>query len=152
MSLLEEFSNRLKEAMKSRNQQELGVLRMVKTRFQQKKTEKGFSGELTDDVAREVIGQYVKQMKRALEDFERAGAQGEEKAAQARFEVEYLKDFLPQVMSEEQTLELVKSVIAEQGLDQPNHAGRVVGAVMKNHKGKVDPALVKKLATELLAG
>ncbi len=152
MSLLEEFNTRLKEAMKSRNAQELGVLRMVKTRFQQKKTEKGFSGEVTDDVAREVVAQYVKQMKRALEDFERAGDQGAEKAAQARFEIDYLKDFLPQLLSEEETRKLVETIVAEQGLDQPSHAGRVVGAVMKTHKGKVDPALVKKLATEILAG
>ena len=47
--------------------------------------------------------------------------------------------------------EVVATAIAELGATDPKMAGRVVGAVMKTHKGLVEAQLVKRVATELLS-
>ena len=151
MAIDEVVNERLKEAMKARKNDELMVLRAIKTRFQQKKTEEGFSGEFTDDIAREVISTYVKQMKKAVEEYEKTGPQGAQKAAELRFEVEYLSGFLPRMMSEAETADLVGKKIAELGIADAKQIGKLVGAIMKDFKGKVDAALVKKIATEKLS-
>jgi uncharacterized protein YqeY len=54
-------------------------------------------------------------------------------------------------MSADEARAAVKAAIAELGTADPKQAGRVVGAVMKKHKGLVDAALVKQLAEEALA-
>jgi len=150
MTLLEQFNTRLKEAMKNKQAQELSLLRMVKTRFQVKLTEKGVEGPLTDEMALAEISAYVKQLKKSLPDFEKAGDRGVEKVEQINFEIDYLKPFLPQMMDEEATRTLVTEKIAELGIASPNQFGKLMGNLMKDYKGKVDPAIVKKVAMSIL--
>ncbi len=152
MGILETFNTRLKEAMKKKDAQQLAVLRMVKSRFQLKLSEKGVAGPLTDEMAQEVIGTYVKQQQKALPQFEQAGERGKEKLDQIRFEIEYLEQFLPKMLGEAQTEKLVADLIEKQGIAGANQIGRLMGAVMKEYKGQVDAALVKEIATRLLAG
>jgi len=65
--------------------------------------------------------------------------------------VEYLAPFLPSTLDEAEVRAVVKGLIAQQGIAGARQAGRLVGLVMKEHKGRVDPALVKRIAEEELA-
>ncbi len=150
MGIEQELNSRLKAAMRAKNSQELDVLRMVKTQAGAKKTAPGFDGETDDAFWTEVITRYVKQQKKALAEFEKAGEQGKEGASQLRFEIEYLSPFLPQQKGEEEIRDLVKQAIAETGAAGEKMVGRVVGFVMKSHRDEVDAVLVKKIATEEL--
>jgi len=152
MSLIQVFNDRLKDAMKRKDDRELSVLRMVKTRFQLKLTEKEHTGELGDEVALEVIGSYVKQMIKALPDFEKAGERGKDKADQIRYEIEYLGQFLPKKLDEAQTRELLRARIAELGIVRVEDVGKLMGSLMKSHRDQLDSAMTKKIATELLTG
>jgi len=150
MTLFETFNARMKDAMKRRDANELALLRMVKSRFQLKLSEKGVAGPLTDEMALDIIQTYVKQLSKSIPEFEKAGERGVDKIAHIRFEIDYQQPFLPQMMDEAATRKLVEALIAELGLSQPGDIGRLMGAVMKNNKGQVDPGLTKKLATQLL--
>jgi hypothetical protein len=66
-------------------------------------------------------------------------------AEQLGFEVEYLGRWIPKMLDEGATLELVKGAIAELAATDPKEAGQVVGFLMKSHKGEVDGALVNRL-------
>lgn len=150
MTLLEQFNTRLKEAMKNKQTKEMALLRMVKTRFQMKLSEKGVSGPLTDEMALNEITAYVKQLKKSLPDFEKAGERGKEKIEQINFEIAYLEPFMPQMMDEAATRKLVEDKIAELDLKSPNQIGMLMGSLMKTHKGQVDPAMVKGIAGNIL--
>ncbi|RJO67774.1 MAG: hypothetical protein C4523_08430 [Myxococcales bacterium] len=151
MSLAETFDARLKDAMLRKDARDLAVLRMIKSRYQLKLTEPGVHGALTDEMAVEIISTYVKQLQKAIPDFEKAGERGRDKLAQIRYEIEYLEQFLPKMLSEAETEALVRQKIAELGLKTPNEAGKLMGALMKDYRGKVDPGLAKAMATKLLA-
>lgn len=78
------------------------------------------------------------------------GDRGEEMAAKLAFETEYLARWLPETLDEAATKQLVDSAISDLGAEGPKEAGRVVGHIMKDHKGNVDGSLVNRLVREAL--
>ncbi len=151
MGIEQELASRLKDAMRSKNAQELNVLRMVKTQGQAAKTAPGFEGDTDDKFWTDVIIKYVKQQKKAKEEFEKAGEQGRENAETIEFEIKYLEPFLPKLMGEDEVRSIVKAAIAKTGVVDAKMVGKVMGFVMKDHKGEVDAAMVKRIATEELS-
>jgi uncharacterized protein YqeY len=97
-----------------------------------------------------VIEAYVKMSQKALIDYEALGESGAAHAAQVRWEIEALQVYLPQ-RADEATIEAwVQDVIEGMGGAANAKLGAVMGAVMKAHKGEVEPALVKSVAERLL--
>jgi uncharacterized protein YqeY len=92
----------------------------------------------------------VKQQRKALAEFDKLGDAAASQAADARFEIELLSPFLPELLGEEQVRALVKEAIAETGAVGPKMVGKVIGAVMRQHRDRVDPQLVRAIATEEL--
>lgn len=150
MALADLFNERLKEALKRKDAAEASVIRGVKTRLQLRQAQKGPNTELTDAVVLEEITAYVSQMNKAMAEFEKVGERGAEKAEQARYEINYLTEFLPKKLSEAETETLVKGVIAELGLTTQKETGKLMGALMKSHKATLDANLVKAIASRLL--
>ena len=66
-------------------------------------------------------------------------------------EIDYLDVYMPKMLDEAATRALVEKAVAELGLSDPKMAGRVVGAVMKDNRGQVEPGLVKRLAEEVMS-
>ena len=63
-----------------------------------------------------------------------------------------IEEFLPRLADEDATRAWVREAIAATGAAQPGDVGKVMGALMKAHKGEVDGQLARRLAQELLAG
>ena len=151
MTLLEQINKELVQAIKARDSLRVDSLKMVKTKLAQKKTSKGFSGELTDEVVQEVIASYVKEIQKALKELEAAGDKDSDLVKKYQFEVEYLSKFLPSKLGEEETKKLVQQAIEETGALSIKDKGKVMGKIMKSYKGKVDPAIVSRFVEELLS-
>jgi uncharacterized protein YqeY len=151
MSIQDDLNTRMKEAMKARDARTLALIRMIKTRVKERETSSGFEGAVDDKLVLEVIATYLKQMKKAVAEFERAGVTEGERVEQLRFEVEYLTPFLPQRLDEAATRALVTTKLSELGLEGPGQVGRLMGAIMKDHRDQVDPGLVRKVAEEVLS-
>ncbi len=152
MAIAEDLDRTLKEAMRARDQQTLDVVRMLKSRLTEAVTAKGFSGAVDDALLIGVIEAYRKQVQKALPELEKAGARGVEASAKANFEIAFCERYLPVRMSEDELLALVTERIAALGTSDSRQIGRVVGDVMRTHKGRVDAADVKRLAEGVLAG
>lgn len=150
MSIQEELRQELKDAMRGRDQDRLDVIRAVETDVKVARSAKGFQGEVDDGLYLQVITAYVKKMEKAIKEYEGYGEQGKEMARKLRFEVEYLSRWLPKLLSEQDTRKLVKEAIAELKISDPKQAGRVVGHLMKAHKGSLDGAMAKRLVQEEL--
>ena len=97
-----------------------------------------------------MIGAYRKQLQKALVEYEKAGDRGAQQAAQLRFEIAFCERYLPQTMDEAALRALVQERIATLGINDAKQVGRLMGDVMKSHKGQVEAADVKRVAEDLL--
>jgi uncharacterized protein YqeY len=152
MAIDQELDSLLKQALRDRDQPTLDVVRMVKTKVQERRTAKGFAGEVDDALYLDVIGAYRKQLQKAAEEFEKVGERGAEQLAKLRFEIDFCSRFLPATMGDDELRTLVAERIATLGVGDAKQVGRLVGDVMKTHRGKVEAGDVKRIAEELLAG
>jgi uncharacterized protein len=152
MGLEQQLNDTLKQAMLGKDQKTADVVRMIKTKIMERRTAKGFSGTVDDALVGEVIAAYRKQLLKAIEEFEKLGEKGAEQAAQMKFEVGFCETFLPKGLDDAALRALVKERIATLGVNDPKQAGRLVGDIMKSHKGQVEAADVKRIAEELLKG
>jgi uncharacterized protein YqeY len=151
MAIDQDLDTRLKQALRAKDQPTLDVVRMIKSKVQERRTAKGFTGEVDDALYLDVIGAYRKQLQKAAEEFEKVGQRGAEQLAKLRFEIEFCARFLPATMGATELRALVAERIATLGVSDAKQVGRLVGDVMKSHRGKVDAGDVKRVAEELLA-
>ena len=153
MSLEQQLAETLTRAIREKDQRTADVVRMLKTKVTERRTAKGFAGAVEDAVVLDVIGAYRKQLQKAVAEYEKVG--GERAAAQIahlRFEIEFCERYLPKGIDEGALRALVKERIGALGITDSKQTGRLVGDVMKTHKGQVDAADVKRVAEELLRG
>jgi uncharacterized protein YqeY len=152
MGLEQELNERLTRSIKAKDQPTADTLRMLKSRLQERRTAKGFSGQVDDALVLEVIGAYRKQLQKALPEFEKVGERGAAQAAQLRFEIALCEGYLPKGLDEAALRALVAERLQALGIADPKQVGRLVGDVMKTHKGQVEASDVKRTAEELLRG
>lgn len=150
MALAAQLDDTLKHAIKDKDIRTANVVRMLKTRLTERTTAKGFSGEVDDALVLDVIGAYRKQLQKALAEYEKVGDRGAAQAAELRFEIEFCERFLPKGMDEASLRALVAERLQALGIRDPKQAGRLVGDIMKTHKGQVEAGDVKRVAEELL--
>ena len=150
MSLEQTLNETLTKAIREKDQRAADIVRMIKSRLGERRTAKGFSGQVDDALVQDVISAYRKSLQKALPDYEKAGERGAVQAAQLKFEIEYLERWLPKGMDDAALRALVSERIKTLGITDAKQAGRLVGDVMKTHKGQVEAGDVKRLAEELL--
>lgn len=150
MGIRDELRTELRAAMREKDQARLNVLRAVETEVSNVKSAPGFEGEVDDALYLQVVTAYAKKMAKGIEAFEGGGERGQAQADALRFEVDYLSRWLPKLLDEAATRKLVQDTITELGVSGAKNVGRVMGAIMKTHKGQIDGGLVSKLAKELL--
>jgi uncharacterized protein YqeY len=152
MSLEQELTDRLTQAIKTKDAPTADVVRMIKTRLQERRTAKDFSGTINDAVVLEVIGAYRKLLQKAIAEYEKLGERGAEQAAKLRFEIGFCEGYLPKGLDEAAVRALVEERIRVLGIADAKQVGRLVGDIMKTHKGQVEAADVKRMAEEMLKG
>ena len=152
MALEQQLTDALTQAIRAKDTRTADVVRMLKTRLQERRTAKGFTGQVDDALVMDVIGAYRKQLQKALAEYDKLGERGAAQAAQLRFEIEFCERFLPKGLNATALRTLVQERAKALGVTDVKQIGRLVGDVMKTHKGQVDAADVKKIAEELLQG
>jgi len=150
MALTQQLDDTLKGAIKEKDSRTANVVRMLKTRLTERTTAKGFSGQVDDALVVEVIGAYRKQLQKALAEYEKLGDRGADQATELRFEIEFCERFLPKGMDEAALRALVAERLKALNITDAKQSGRLVGDVMKTHKGQVEAGDVKRVAEELL--
>jgi uncharacterized protein YqeY len=151
MTLEQRINQRMKDAMRAKDGPTKDLMRMIKSEVTKQITSKQHKGQEGDELWLMVIEAYVKSSQKALIDYEAIGDEGAEHATQIRWEIEALQEYLPKRADEATTEAWVSEVIESMGGAANAKVGAVMGAVMKAHKGEVEPALVRAVAERLLS-
>ena len=147
--IFERVNAELTAAMKARDASRTAALRGIRAAFLVE-TKKDNATTLSDETCLAVLRRLEKQRGESIEAFEQAGRP--ERAADERAELAVIHEFLPRLADEATTARWVEEAIAATGARAPGDVGRVMGAVMKAHKGEVDGNLARRLAGERLSG
>jgi len=148
MSIFDDVSRQMKDAMRAREQTRLQALRNIRASFLTELKKDG-SESLSDEACVVVLRRLAKQRGESIAAFEEAGRP--ERAAAEREELGVVEAFLPSLADEAQTRAWVEEAIAASGASTARDIGRVMGALMKAHKGELDGGLAKQIAAALLA-
>jgi len=141
MPVLEQVQDDVKKAMKARDRERAGALRMIVDVLQ--KDAKLGDG---DEVA--VLQRERKKRAEAAEAYEKAGRA--EQAAAERFEAELIEGYLPQQLSDQELAEIVAAAVAETGASEQRQMGQVMSAVMPKVGGRADGKRVSAAVREKL--
>ncbi|MBL6628385.1 MAG: GatB/YqeY domain-containing protein [Candidatus Actinomarina sp.] len=147
MALIDELSTSLKEAMKAKDKPKLDAIRQVQTEVAKKKAEKG--EEATDELVLGVISSYVKKMTKAVEEYQSLGERGVEMAEKIQFEIDFLSEWLPEQLSDQEVEIIIDEVLSELGEVDISQMGKIIGAVMSKSEG-IDGSVVSRLVKEKL--
>jgi uncharacterized protein YqeY len=132
MSLHDRLQEDLKQAMKSRDQLRIDVIRMIKAAVLNKEVE--LKKDLDDAEMSRVMTTMIKQRRESVEQFEKGNRA--ELAAKERKEITIIEAYLPQALSSDELVAVVQEVIRETGAKSPKDMGAVMKAVMARLAGQ----------------
>ena len=134
------------EAMKAKDKARKDSLSMLLSALKNAEIDK--RSPLTEEEADAVVKKEIKQTKETLELADRADIREE---AQARLAV--YQEFAPEDLTEEQIAEVIKSVLAELGIENPasSDKGKIMKTLMPKVKGKADGKVVNQVLAGILS-
>lgn len=149
MSLVEEVSASITDAMRRKDAGTLSALRMLKAAFMNKSVEKGH--ELNDEEARQVVTALVKQRRDSIEQFIKGGRT--DLAEKETAEIAVLESYLPPAADPALIERAVDEAMAETGASSARDMGKVMKAALARLAGQtVDGKVVNELVRKRLAG
>ena len=152
MAIKDEIDARQKQARRDRDEVTLNIIGMLKNRVL---TElKSGAGVVEDDALwLAMIGAYVKQLRKSIPEFERAGERGKQAIVEVTAELKFCEQFLPTRLDEAATEALVRTLVGNNGLagQGAKASGRVMGMLMKEHKDVIDGEIARVVVARVLA-
>ena len=153
MSLKERITDDMKSAMRAKDAERLGTIRLLTSAMKQKEVDERI--ELDDVAVIAIVDKMLKQRKDSIEAFEKAARQ--DLADKEIAEVKVLQAYLPARLSADEVAAEVKAIVAELGVELgrsagPGDMGKVMGAVKAKLAGKADMGQVSAAVKAALAG
>jgi len=147
MSLQEQISAALKDAMRARDEVKMATLRLVLTAI--KKREKEARSLLEDQEVISVITTQIKQRRESIEQYRQAGR--EDLAQTEESELQILQGYMPEQVSEEEISNTLDEIIAEVGAASMKDMGTVMKAAMAKLAGKAEGGAINAMVKEKLS-
>ncbi len=153
MSLKAQITEDMKTAMRAKDSERLGTIRLLQAAMKQKEVDERV--ELDDAAIVAIVDKLIKQRKDSITAFEGAGRQ--DLADKEKAEMAVLQAYLPARMSEAEILDAVKAIVAELGAELgrqagPGDMGKVMGVVKTRLAGKAEMGQVSSAVKAALAG
>ena len=133
--------------LKEGNKEDSSILRFALSFIN--KEEKDKQIELSDSEVVAVIKSLIKRNKDSFDQF--TSANRPELAEKEKKEMDLLQSYLPEVMNENETEEIVKSTIDKLGISSMKEMGKAMGEIKKNHADTIDLSLVSQLIKKHLS-
>lgn len=142
-----QVDSEVKTAMRARDKQRLGVLRLIMSEF--KRIEVDERIELDDQRVLAIFDKMSKQRKDSLSQYRDAGR--DDLADQESFELDILKEFMPAQLSEDEIRIIVDATISEVGATSIKDMGQVMGNIKSKIQGQADMGVVGGLVKSRLS-
>ena len=136
--MVEKFMDDIKVAMKSGDKETLSVLRMAKGSLDKERIDK--KREVNDELLTEVIAKEIKTRNESIKEFEKGGRT--DLVEKTQNEVEVLKKYLPEQLSEEEVDKIIEEAFNEGKAESMKDMGKVMGLVTPKVKGRFDMSTV----------
>lgn len=149
MTIEDQVSNGIKEAMKARDKVRLETLRNIKKVILEAKTKPGAADHIEDAECIKIIQKLAKQGKESAEIYRQQGR--EDLYEQEQAQVIVLDGFLPKQMSEAELTEALKKIVASVGASSAQDMGKVMGVATKQLAGLADGKAISAKVKELLS-
>lgn len=146
MSLKEQISNEMKQAMRDKNVAKLGTIRLLMAAMKQKEVDERV--EITDGHIITIVEKMLKQRKDSIAQFETAGR--DDLVAIEALEMQVLALYLPAQLSELEVQDAVKQAITQSGASSPADMGKVIALLKPLLAGKADMGKVSGLVKAAL--
>ena len=148
MSIEADVTQAMKSAMRARQADRLRAIRNIRAAFLLTRKETG-ADSIEDADAIKVLRRLAKQRKDSIQSFVDGGR--EDLAQAERDELAVVDEFLPAGPSEATVRGWVEAAITATGASSAREIGKVMGNVMKSHRGEADGNVVRRIASELLS-
>ena len=147
MSLKDQITEDMKTAMRARDSERLGTIRLLQAALKQKEVDERVT--LHDEAVIAIVDKLIKQRKDSVAAFTQAARQ--DLADKETAEIAVLQAYLPARLSESEITAAVAAIVAELGAAGPGDMGKVMGAVKTRLAGKADMGLVSAAVKAALA-
>lgn len=148
MALVDRINEDIKDAMRAKDQVRLTSLRAVKSQLLLAATEKGATGEVSDEAGLKLLQRLVKQRKESAEIFTQQGRA--DLAANEQAEAAIIEAYLPKQLGEEELRPIIAAIMTELGATGPQDMGKVMGTATKRLSGQADGKVVSAVVKALL--
>jgi len=148
MSLKDQITEDMKTAMRAKDSERLGTIRLLLSAMKQKEVDERVV--LDDAMVVAIVDKLIKQRKDSIDAFKKA--ERADLADKEEAEMKVLQTYLPQRMSAEEVLAEVKAIVAELGASGPGDMGKVMGVVKTKLAGKAEMGTVSAAVKAELAG
>ena len=146
MSLKQKLQEDLKSSMKNKETIKKSVITLIRSSIKQYEVDNRV--ELGDAEIVDLIAKQLKQTRDSREEFKKAGR--EDLVSKAEAEIEVLKEYLPQQLSEEELNKIVISTISEVGATSMKDMGKIMAAIKPKTKGRADGKMINELVKKNL--
>ena len=148
MSLKLRINEDMKTAMKAREADKLGALRLMLSAVKQREVDERIT--LDDAGVIGVVEKMIKQRKDSIAQFEKAARQ--DLVDKEKYEVSVLEGYLPKQLSQAEVEAIVAEAVASTGAQSAADMGKVMGVVKPRLAGRADMGKVSALVKQKLAG
>jgi len=148
MSIKDRLQEDVKAALRAGHKPLLGVLRLVMAAIKQREVDERIN--LDDAQVIAVLDKMLKQRKESLDQFAKAGR--DDLAKQESFEMEVIRKYLPEPVTEMEIAALVDAAVAETGATSRKDMGKVMGLLKPQLQGRADIGAVSALVKARLGG
>jgi hypothetical protein len=148
MPLKDTLQQDMKAAMRAADKRRLGVIRLINAAIKQREVDERI--ELDDTQVIAVLDKMAKQRRESIEQYEKAGRQ--DLAEQEAFELEILKAYLPEQLSDTDIDAMIEAAIAATGAASMKDMGKVMGQLKDKLAGRADMAAVSGKLKARLSG
>ena len=147
MSLKERITEDMKTAMRAKDSERLGTIRLLQSAMKQKEVDERI--DLDDAAIVAIVDKMIKQRKDSIAAFEQAARQ--DLVDKEKAELAVLSAYLPERLSAQELTDAVQAIVKELGASGPGDMGKVMGAVKTRLAGKADMGAVSAAVKAALA-
>ena len=151
MSIREEITNQLKEAMINKNTNLVNTLRLIKASIKDKDiiAKGNGKGDISDQEIISVLQTMIKQRKASIDMY--SSGNREDLVTKEESEIEIISNFLPEQLSSQEIETVINELIISSGASSIKNIGNVIKLVKEKYEGRIELGVASKLIKEKLS-